>query len=252
VRALIKGRDYFPALAAVLGGARPGEVFGSPDGVRSRRAARRRGATDGRGAGRGSVPRSDSPRAACGVRTLRISAITTEPNLDLARAVTGGRRSGSASPLGALAGSHHQKFVVPTRLRDDGGPDGDLDADVPFVGENTPGDRQTRPFCAVDGPTLAWHDVRLRLSGPVVRDVETVFRQRWAAPAGLTRWRWHTISSRLSRLPQMSCPTSASGATAGVRGGLHLPAAAQLSAAAPWISVRAWGASAAWPGVDGT
>jgi phosphatidylserine/phosphatidylglycerophosphate/cardiolipin synthase-like enzyme len=32
-----------------------------------------------------------------------------------------------------------------------------------------------------------WHDVQLRVQGPAVADIETVFRERWEDPARLTR-----------------------------------------------------------------
>ncbi len=80
-------------------------------------------------------------------------------------------------------GSHHQKFVV---LRYPGRPE----LDVAFVGgidlshsrrddADHGGDPQRQPMAAVYGPTPPWHDIQLRLRGPVVGDVEAVFRERW-------------------------------------------------------------------------
>lgn len=88
-------------------------------------------------------------------------------------------------------GSHHQKFVVirhksdPTR-------------DIAFVGgidlchsrrddAHHLGDPQPHAMSEVYGPTPPWHDVQVALSGPVVHDVETVFRERWEDPNPLTR-----------------------------------------------------------------
>lgn len=42
-------------------------------------------------------------------------------------------------------------------------------------------------MAAVYGDTPPWHDVQIALSGPVVHDVETVFRERWEDPNPLTR-----------------------------------------------------------------
>jgi len=88
-------------------------------------------------------------------------------------------------------GSHHQKFVV---LRHPGRPE----LDVAFVGgidlchsrrddDEHRGDPQPQPIAKVYGPTPPWHDTMVALRGPVVGDVETVFRERWEDPQPLTR-----------------------------------------------------------------
>ncbi len=88
-------------------------------------------------------------------------------------------------------GSHHQKFVV---IRHQDRPEDD----VAYVGgidlchsrrddARHHGDPQTQPMADVYGPTPAWHDAQVALSGPVVYDVETVFRERWEDPTPLTR-----------------------------------------------------------------
>ena len=216
VRALVDGRSYLPALAAALAGASEGDgvLFagwradpdelldhGGPPLAAALVGAATRGALV-----RGLLWRSHS----------EVLGYTYRANRDLARAVT---RAGGQVLLDHRVrpvGSHHQKFVVRTRLDGHGGPDGD----VAFVGGIDtargrwdggahPGDPQTRPFSAVYGPTPAWHDVQLQLRGPVVRDVETVFRQRWADPARLTRWPWHTIPDRLCGLPRSARPLPA-------------------------------------------
>jgi phosphatidylserine/phosphatidylglycerophosphate/cardiolipin synthase-like enzyme len=99
-------------------------------------------------------------------------------------------------------GSHHQKSVV-IRYADRPADD------VAFVGgidlghsrrddDRHAGDRQTQRFAEAYGPTPAWHDVQVvELRGPVVREVEAVFRERWEDPAALSRLPWQAIPDRL-------------------------------------------------------
>ena len=88
-------------------------------------------------------------------------------------------------------GSHHQKMVV---LRHPGRPQ----LDVAYVGgidlcrnrnddATHRGDRQSLPMASAYGPHPPWHDVQLALRGPIVGDVEAVFRERWQDPAPLSR-----------------------------------------------------------------
>ncbi|WP_460937884.1 phospholipase D family protein [Phycicoccus ginsengisoli] len=88
-------------------------------------------------------------------------------------------------------GSHHQKFVV---LRHPGRPE----RDAAFLGgidlchsrrddAAHGGDPQRQPMAAAYGPRPPWHDVQLCLTGPVVGDVETVFRERWEDPQRTSR-----------------------------------------------------------------
>ncbi|HZH18946.1 MAG TPA: phospholipase D family protein [Geodermatophilus sp.] len=218
VCALVDGRSYLPALAAALAGTGEGDAVlfagwradpdellddGGPPVVAALVGAAARGAQV-----RGLLWRSHS----------EVLGYTYRAGRDLARAVTAAGGQVLLDHRVRPLGSHHQKFVVRTRPGGpDGDPDGDLDGDVAFVGGidtarsrrdggSHPGDRQTRPFAPVYGPTPAWHDVQLRLSGPAVRDVETVFRQRWADPAPLVRWPWHTVPDRLSGLAPVARP----------------------------------------------
>jgi len=98
-------------------------------------------------------------------------------------------------------GAHHQKFVV---LRHPGRPE----LDVAFLGgidvahsrrddADHHGDPQHMPFATWYGGEAAWHDVQIAVRGPAVRDVEEVFRERWADPASLTRGPWRLIQHRL-------------------------------------------------------
>ncbi|MGB8652287.1 MAG: phospholipase D family protein [Mycobacteriales bacterium] len=100
-------------------------------------------------------------------------------------------------------GSHHQKFVV---LRHPGRPE----QDVAFVGgidlchsrrddATHRGDPQRQPMAEVYGPRPPWHDAMVALRGPVVGDVETVFRERWEDPQPLTRNPLHRFTDLLRR-----------------------------------------------------
>ncbi|MFW6775598.1 phospholipase D-like domain-containing protein [Nocardioides sp. CPCC 205120] len=101
-------------------------------------------------------------------------------------------------------GSHHQKFVV-VRHRDDPA------RDVAFVGgidlahnrrddSRHHGDPQGRRLSPEYGDTPPWHDAQVELRGPVVHDVETVFRERWDDPTPLSSAPWRRVADRLRRL----------------------------------------------------
>ncbi len=110
-------------------------------------------------------------------------------------------------------GSHHQKFVV-VRHRDDPA------RDVAFVGgidlahnrrddAEHRGDPQPQPLSREYGPHPPWHDVQVKIQGPAVHDVETVFRERWEDPTPLSRSPLRTLSDRLRRLDVHADPLPA-------------------------------------------
>ncbi|MBL0748053.1 phospholipase D family protein [Nocardioides baculatus] len=101
-------------------------------------------------------------------------------------------------------GSHHQKFVV-IRHRDD------PSRDVAWVGgidlahnrrddSDHGGDPQSQPLAEEYGDHPPWHDVQVRIQGPAVHAVETVFRERWTDPTPLSRSPLRRWSDRLRGL----------------------------------------------------
>jgi phosphatidylserine/phosphatidylglycerophosphate/cardiolipin synthase-like enzyme len=209
VRPLVDGRCYLPVLAAALARADQGDAVlfagwrADPDELLDDDGPPLAAALVG-AARRGTVVRGLLWRS-----HLEVLGYSLGANRALAQAVNAAGGQVLLDHRVRPLGSHHQKFVVLTR---DGGPDGTV-----FVGgidlarsrrdgHAHRGDRQARPFSAVYGPTPAWHDVSLQLHGPAVRDVEAVFRQRWADPAPLTRWPWHSISDRLHGLDRTPKP----------------------------------------------
>ena len=88
-----------------------------------------------------------------------------------------------------FGGSHHQKLVV---IRHPGAPE----RDVAFAGgidlchsrrddESHRGDPQAVQMSPQYGERPPWHDVQLRMQGPVVGALDTTFRERWNDPAPL-------------------------------------------------------------------
>ena len=101
-------------------------------------------------------------------------------------------------------GSHHQKFVV-IRHRDD------PSRDVAWIGgidlahnrrddADHLGDPQPQPLSGEYGERPPWHDVQVRIQGPVVHAIETVFRERWLDPTPLSRSPLRHWADRLRRL----------------------------------------------------
>lgn len=204
VSVLAHGRTYFPALADALADAGPDDLVmfadwrGDPDErlrddgptvTEALAAAARRGALV-----KGLLWRSHLDR-------LRFSS---EQNRTLSEQLNDAGGEALLDQRVRPLGSHHQKFVV-VRHR------ADPSRDVAFVGGIDlahgrrddavhGGDGQTQPFARQYGGSPAWHDVHLRVRGPVVRDVEDVFRERWEDPAALSRLPWQALPDMVRRL----------------------------------------------------
>jgi len=107
-------------------------------------------------------------------------------------------------------GSHHQKMVV-VRHRDDPSRDiayvGGLDLCHGRRDDSTHGgDPQGEPISAEYGERPPWHDVQVALEGPVVHDVETVFRERWEDTTPPTRSPWRRRRDAALRLDEERRP----------------------------------------------
>jgi phosphatidylserine/phosphatidylglycerophosphate/cardiolipin synthase-like enzyme len=217
--ALVDGRSYLPVLARTLAGVAEGDrvLFAGwradPEELLD---------DDGPPIGAalvGAVHRGAFVRGLLWRSHPAAIGHSLEANRALARAVTtaGGRMllDQRIRPLG----SHHQKFVVVSGRADEVAFLGGIDvARSRRDGGGHTGDPQVRPLSPVYGPTPAGHDVQVELRGPIVGDVETVFRQRWTDPAPPTRWPWHTLPDRLHGIPRTAGPLPPPSATASPEG----------------------------------
>ncbi|MCD9197963.1 phospholipase D family protein [Aeromicrobium wangtongii] len=125
-----------------------------------------------------------------------------------------------------MGGSHHQKMVV-IRHRDD------ASRDIAYVGgidlchsrrddADHAGDPQALQLAAEYGSTPPWHDLQAAISGPAVRDVETVFRERWQDPTPLSRSPINLLADVVRRLDRSPDPLpEQQPAPPAVEGGTH-------------------------------
>ena len=146
-------------------------------------------------------------------------------------------------------GSHHQKIVVVHRATR-----ATADDDVAFVGgidladgrsDGPPHHGDEQPLSLSDpryGDRPPWHDVQLRLRGPVVGDVSWTFRERWEDPNPLdvpTPWRRlrHFLGRKPAERGDLAPPDRMPAACGSACGA----SAAHVSRATPPVSVRAEG-----------
>ena len=143
-----------------------------------------------------------------------------------------------------FGGSHHQKLVV---IRHPRAPE----RDVAFAGgidlchsrrddEKHRGDRQAQQMSPQYGDHPPWHDVQLRLRGPVVGALDTTFRERWNDPAPLdmlspVAWLHGQAARRRPRTRSVARPAARSAAVWAA----HRAGAAHLSRRALRIRLRA-------------
>ena len=266
VTPLVHGAAYFRDLYDALTATREGDLvlFTDWQGDADERLTDEPGSRGGRG------PRDR--RRARGRRAWPGVALAPGPDRVLRhrepaprRAAPAPRRRGAPRHARPRRGSHHQKFVV-IRHRDD------PSRDVAFVGgidlahnrrddADHHGDPQPQPLTDEYGPNPPWHDLQVRIQGPAVHDVETVFRERWEDPTPLSRSPLRRLSDRLRRLdvspdplPAQQPPPPEAGThtvqllrtypTCGTVGTSRSPGAA--SAASPGATPRRSAGRAAW------
>ncbi|GAA4985902.1 phospholipase [Kineococcus glutinatus] len=221
VRPLVDGVAYLRAVAAALEDTGEGDVVffadwqGDPDELltdegptiaEALSAAARRGVLV-----KGLVWRSP----------WDVLKVLPERNRHLAQDVRGPGAEVVLDQRVRTLGSHHQKFLV---VRHAARPA----ADVAFVGSldlghsrrddaGHRGDAQTMAFGRRYGERPSWHDVSAEVRGPAVRDVETVFRERWEDRAPLSLLPWQLVPDLARRLlrrppglpPQLPAPDAA-------------------------------------------
>jgi phosphatidylserine/phosphatidylglycerophosphate/cardiolipin synthase-like enzyme len=210
VRPLVHGRVYYKVLAEVLAAAGDGDSIqfvgwrGDADQL-----------LDDGGPTVGEALTGAASRGAC-VRGLLWHAHADRvgsqfgPNRMLALAVN---RAGGDVLLDQRVlpfGCHHQKMVVVRhagRPHDDAAFIGGIDLDHGSRDDaDHRGDRQSVGADPVYGPNPAYHDLQLQMQGPVVREAEETFRERWQNPAPLARLPWHVIPDRIHGLARTASP----------------------------------------------
>ncbi len=181
VRPLVHGAAYFPRLAEVVRGLGEGDLLcftdwrGDPDEQ----------LTDD--------PDSQVSRVFChaAARGVLVKGLLWRSHLDgLAFSADENRNLGSAiNEAGGEVlldqrvkafGSHHQKLVVVRSASGDLAFAGGIDLCHSRRDDATHGgDPQGLAMSPEYGSNPPWHDVQLELQGPVVGDLEAVFRERW-------------------------------------------------------------------------
>jgi phosphatidylserine/phosphatidylglycerophosphate/cardiolipin synthase-like enzyme len=212
VRSLIHGATYFAELLGLVSAMESGDLLlftdwrGDPD-ERLTEAGPRVGELFAAAAERGVVVRGLVWRS-----HMDLLQFSKQENRHLGEVIDAAGGQGLLDMRVRPGGSHHMKLVV---LRHADHPE----RDVAFVGgidlchsrrddAAHHGDPQAQPMAAIYGDRPPWHDLQLMIRGPAVRDVETVFRERWEDPAPPTRnpaARLHDMFNRMDddarRLP---------------------------------------------------
>ena len=194
MRALVHGSEYFRALAERAGGRPATATWCSFSGWRGD-ADERLGRRPGRPSPRPSRARRGAARWSAGCCGARTSTCSATPQREPPARRGGRRRAGGEVLLDQRIrpfGCHHQKFVVVRHAQhpaDDVAYVGGIDL-APVAGTTI--DHRGDPQSTASEPPVRADARRgttstCELRGPVVRDVEDVFRERWDDPAPLSR-----------------------------------------------------------------
>ena len=210
VRPLVHGRVYYDALASVLAAAGDGD---SVQFVGWRGDSDELLAEGGPTVGEALSGAASRGARVCGLLWHAHTGVVGSqvgPNRMLALAVNGAGGEVLLDQRVLPFGCHHQKMVV---VRHPGRPQNDVaflgGIDLDHGGRDDVdhrGDRQSVGADPVYGPTPAYHDVQLELRGPVVREAEETFRERWQNPAAVSRLPWHVIPDRIHGLARIGSP----------------------------------------------
>ncbi len=201
VRPLVHGATYFQRLHDVIADTSAGDVLcftdwrGDPDQQLTDDPDSRISDVLCHAAGRGVVVKGLLWRSHLDV--LRYSAGT---NRHLGSAVNDAGGEVLLDQRVRPFGSHHQKLVVVRGQRIDVAFAGGIDLCLSRRDDAThAGDRQATPITPEYGDTPPWHDVQLELRGPVVGDLEAVFRERWDDPSPLDNRLRMAVEHRIDR-----------------------------------------------------
>lgn len=225
-RPLIHGATYFDELYRRIEATGPGDLIfftdwrGDPDerltGEPGSEVATVLSRADQRGADvRGLIWRSHWDKL----------AFSAKANQQISKALQDAGAETLLDMRVRTAGSHHQKFVVIRYA-------GRSEQDIAYVGgidlchsrrddARHLGDPQAQPMADAYGPTPPWHDAQVALSGPVVYDVETVFRERWQDSTALSRNPLSRLRDRLRRMDVTPDPLPVQTPPPPVSGGRH-------------------------------
>ena len=202
IEVLVDGATYFERLRAVMSGLEPGACFHFTDwqGDADERL-------DGEGSEFGRLLACLAERGVL-VRGLlwrshpRSTHFAEEDNLGLTKVVDRAGGEIFVDERVRRGGSHHQKLVLVHHV-------GSRDRDIAFVGgvdlchgrRDTPehlGDPQPVALAPQYGSRPPWHDTQIAVRGPVLRDLEETFRERWNDPTPLDhRNPWRVVMRHL-------------------------------------------------------
>jgi phosphatidylserine/phosphatidylglycerophosphate/cardiolipin synthase-like enzyme len=207
----IHGADYFARLLEVIQGLEKGDWVHFTDW---------RGDADERLGGPGTeVAKVLAAAAERGVEVRGLiwrshpdqAKFSEQESLDFAKTVNEQGGEVLLDERVRQGGSHHQKLFLIRHPQNE-------NEDVSFVGgidlchsrhddADHGGDPQAWEMNEAYGPTPAWHDIQLEISGPAIGDLAHTFRERWDDPAPLDhRNPWRFAMARKARQPRHPDP----------------------------------------------